>query len=79
MKKDTKTVIHSVGIQTSFSVTAFLQGDFLEAVSFASFKFSATLYTASLDEFRTDEGSHFTTPDFKQLAPALGVGLKPSG
>ena len=72
-------VLHVVDTQTHFSSATFLYGESVEAVWYAFLECWVTLYPGYPDKMRTDQGTQFKSPRWKELTDATGIQLILSG
>jgi hypothetical protein len=72
-------VLHVVDTQTHFSSAVFLYGETVEEVWYAFLECWVTLYPGYPDKIRTDQGTQFKSPRWKELTDATGIQLILSG
>jgi hypothetical protein len=79
MYLEKQLVIHVVDTQTHFSSALFLRRETVEMVWYAFLECWATLYPGYPDKIRTDQGTQFKSPRWKELTDATGIELILSG
>jgi hypothetical protein len=72
-------VLHVVDTQTHFTSATFLYGESVEAVWYAFLECWVTLYPGYPDKMRTNQGTQFKSPRWKELTDATGIQLLLSG
>jgi hypothetical protein len=74
-----QAALRVVDTQTHFSSALFLRGETVEMVWYAFLECWATLYLGYPDKIRTDQGTQFKSPRWKELTDATGIELILSG
>ncbi len=72
-------ILHVVDTQTNFSAATILRGESLEDVWYAFLDCWAAIYTGYPSKMKTDQGSVFTSPRWKQITDMTGIELQLSG